>query len=79
MRNYAVGLALDFREVAQACTHHLDCSGPGCTCLFEDVDGSDPGTHRIRVQVLPTWTDHRGHGSALNNSMTTKNQGVHYS
>ena len=31
-----------------------------------------PREHRTRVQVLPTWTDNRGNGSALNKLMTTK-------
>ena len=34
--------------------------------------GDNPQEHQPRVLVVPTWTDNRGNGSALNKLMTTK-------
>ena len=34
--------------------------------------GDEPKKGRIKVQVVPTWTDSRGNGSALNKLMSTK-------
>ena len=34
--------------------------------------GNQPGEGRTKVQVLPTWTDNRGNGAALNKLMTIR-------
>ena len=34
--------------------------------------GDEPKRERTKVQVVPTWTDNRGNGSALNKLMSTK-------
>ena len=34
--------------------------------------GNHPSEGGIKVQVLPTWTDNRGNGAALNKLMTTR-------
>ena len=66
-------VALDLRERFQTGGHHFTLEALAVVVALKANNGEVPGATRSRVRVVPTTTDYRGNGAALNKLMTTRN------